>query len=73
MFFFLTSHQNVLTGSPIQAGAAYLPVTVFLGFAATISTDALRSRRYTPVIVAGALLAAGGSTPSHASPSTAIT
>jgi hypothetical protein len=29
--------QNVLHWSPIQAGAAYLPVTVFLGLAATIS------------------------------------
>jgi EmrB/QacA subfamily drug resistance transporter len=61
MFFFLTLYmQNVLHWSPIQAGAAYLPVTVFLGFAATISPMLFARVGTRPVIVAGALLAAGG-------------
>jgi EmrB/QacA subfamily drug resistance transporter len=61
MFFFLTLYmQNVLHWSPIQAGAAYLPVTVFLGLAATISPMLFARVGTRPVIVAGALLAAGG-------------
>jgi EmrB/QacA subfamily drug resistance transporter len=61
MFFFLTLYmQNVLHWSPIQAGAAYLPVTVFLGFAATISPILFARVGTRPVLVTGALLAAGG-------------
>ena len=61
MFFFLTLYmQNVLHWSPIQAGVAYLPVTVFLGLAATISPMLFARVGTRPVIVAGALLAAGG-------------
>jgi predicted MFS family arabinose efflux permease len=61
MFFFLTLYmQNVLHWSPIQAGAAYLPVTVFLGLAATISPMLFARVGTRPVIVTGALLAAGG-------------
>jgi EmrB/QacA subfamily drug resistance transporter len=60
MFFFLTLYmQNVLHWSPIQAGAAYLPVTAFLGFAATISPKLFARVGTRPVIVTGALLSAG--------------
>src|SRR5258708_14840891 len=61
MFFFPPlSMQTVLPWSPIQAGAAYLPVTVFLGLAATISPRLFARVGTRPVIVTGALLAAGG-------------
>jgi predicted MFS family arabinose efflux permease len=60
MFFFLTLYmQNVLHWSPIQAGAAYLPVTAGLGFAASISPKLFARVGTRPVIVAGALLSAG--------------
>ena len=39
MFFFITLYmQNVLGFSPIDAGLAYLPVTIGVGIAAGIST-----------------------------------
>jgi len=61
MFFFLTLYmQNVLHWSPIRAGAAYLPVTAFLGVAATISPKLFARVGTRPVIVAGALLSTGG-------------
>jgi len=60
MFFFLTLYmQNVLHWSPIQAGAAYLPVTAGLGFAASVSPKLFARLGTRPVIVAGALLSAG--------------
>jgi EmrB/QacA subfamily drug resistance transporter len=61
MFFFLTLYmQTVLHWSPIQAGAAYLPVTAFLAVAATISPKLFARVGTRPVIVAGALLSTGG-------------
>jgi EmrB/QacA subfamily drug resistance transporter len=61
MFFFLTLYmQNVLHWSPIQAGAAYLPVTVFLGLAASISPRLFARVGTRPVLVGGALLSAAG-------------
>jgi MFS family permease len=61
MFFFLTLYmQNVLGYSPIQTGAAYLPVTVGVGIAAGITSQLLPRLGTRPVIVAGALIAAGG-------------
>jgi EmrB/QacA subfamily drug resistance transporter len=61
MFFFLTLYmQNILHWSPIEAGAAYLPVTAGLGFAAGLSPKLFARVGTRPVIVAGALLAAGG-------------
>ena len=60
MFFFLTLYmQNVLHWSPIQAGAAYLPVTAGLGFAAAMSPKLFARLGTRPVIVGGALLSAG--------------
>jgi EmrB/QacA subfamily drug resistance transporter len=61
MFFFLTLYmQEVLGFSPIQAGAAYLPVTVCLAVAAGVSSQLFTRIGTRPVIVAGALLSAGG-------------
>jgi EmrB/QacA subfamily drug resistance transporter len=61
MFFFLTLYmQTVLHWSPIQAGAAYLPVTAFLGVAATVSPKLFARVGTRPVIIAGALLSTGG-------------
>jgi EmrB/QacA subfamily drug resistance transporter len=61
MFFFLTLYmQTVLHWSPIQAGAAYLPVTAFLGVAATVSPKLFARVGTRPVLVAGALLSTGG-------------
>jgi EmrB/QacA subfamily drug resistance transporter len=60
MFFFLTLYmQNVLRWSPIEAGAAYLPVTAGLAFAATLAPRLFARAGTRPVIVAGALLSAG--------------
>jgi EmrB/QacA subfamily drug resistance transporter len=61
MFFFLTLYmQEVLRFSPIQAGAAYLPVTVCLALASGVSSQLFSRIGTRPVIVAGALLSAGG-------------
>ena len=59
MFFFLTLYmQNVLRYSPIRAGAAYLPVTVGIGIAATVSAKLFVRIGTKPVIVTGSALAA---------------
>jgi EmrB/QacA subfamily drug resistance transporter len=61
MFFFLTLYmQNVLGYSPIQAGAAYLPLTFGVGIAAGVSSQLLARTGTRPVIVTGSLIAAGG-------------
>jgi EmrB/QacA subfamily drug resistance transporter len=61
MFFFLTLYmQNVLHWSPIEAGAAYLPVTVFLGIAASLSPQLFARVGTRPVLVVGALLSTAG-------------
>jgi EmrB/QacA subfamily drug resistance transporter len=61
MFFFLTLYmQNVLGYSPIQTGAAYLPLTFAVGVAAGISSQLLPRIGTRPVIVAGALIGSGG-------------
>ena len=61
MFFFLTLYmQEVLGFSPIQAGAAYLPVTACLAVASGVSSQLFARIGTRPVIVAGALLSAGG-------------
>jgi EmrB/QacA subfamily drug resistance transporter len=61
MFFFLTLYmQNVLHYSPIQAGAAYLPLT-FAVIVSAGATGPLLTRVGTrSAIVTGALLTAGG-------------
>jgi EmrB/QacA subfamily drug resistance transporter len=61
MFFFLTLYmQNVLGYSPIQTGAAYLPLTFGVGVAAGITSQLLSRVGTRPLIVAGSLIAAGG-------------
>jgi EmrB/QacA subfamily drug resistance transporter len=61
MFFFLTLYmQEVLHFSPIQAGAAYLPVTACLAIASGVSSQLFARIGTRPVIVAGALISAGG-------------
>jgi MFS family permease len=61
MFFFLTLYmQNVLGYSPIQTGAAYLPLTFGVGISAGVSSQLIARIGTRPVIVVGALAAAGG-------------
>ena len=61
MFFFLTLYmQEVLHFSPIQAGAAYLPVTACLAVASGVASQLFTRIGTRPVIVAGALLSAAG-------------
>jgi MFS family permease len=52
--------QGVLGYSQIQAGAAYLPLTVGVGIAAGVASQLLSRTGTRPVIVTGALLAALG-------------
>jgi EmrB/QacA subfamily drug resistance transporter len=61
MFFFLTLYmQNVLGYSPLQTGAAYLPLTVGVAVSAGISSQLLLKVGARPMIVGGALVVAGG-------------
>ncbi len=61
MFFFLTLYmQNVLGYSAIQTGAAYLPLCFAVGISAGISSQLLSRIGTRPVIIAGAVIAAGG-------------
>jgi EmrB/QacA subfamily drug resistance transporter len=61
MFFFLTLYmQNVLGFSPLQTGAAYLPLCVGVGIAAGISGQLITRLGTRPVVVAGCLIASGG-------------
>jgi EmrB/QacA subfamily drug resistance transporter len=61
MFFFLTLYmQNVLGYSAIQTGAAYLPLTFAVAIAAGATSQLIPRIGTRPVIVAGALIGAGG-------------
>jgi len=61
MFFFLTLYmQSVLHYSPIQTGTAYLPLTGGVIIAAGIASQLFSRIGTKPVIVAGALIEAGG-------------
>jgi predicted MFS family arabinose efflux permease len=61
MFYFLTLYmQNVLGYSPVEAGAAYLPLTFAVGISSGIGAKLLTRLGSRPVIVAGALIAAAG-------------
>ena len=61
MFFFLTLYmQNVLGYSQIKTGLSYLPLCFGVGIAAGIASQLLARVGTKPVMVAGALLAAGG-------------
>jgi EmrB/QacA subfamily drug resistance transporter len=61
LFFFVTLYmQNVLHLTPIEAGAAYLPVTAAVGMSAGIATNLVARIGARPIIMAGTLLGAGG-------------
>jgi len=61
MFFFLTLYmQTVLGYSPIQAGAAYLPLTVGVIVAAGIASQLFERIGTKPVITVGGIVGAGG-------------
>jgi EmrB/QacA subfamily drug resistance transporter len=61
MFFFLTLYmQTVLHYSPIQTGLAYLPLTGGFIIAASISSQLFARIGTKPVILVGAVVAAGG-------------
>jgi EmrB/QacA subfamily drug resistance transporter len=61
LFFFITLYmQTVLHMSPIEAGAAYIPVTVGVGISSGISTQLLPRIGSRPLIVAGTLIGAVG-------------
>jgi EmrB/QacA subfamily drug resistance transporter len=60
MFFFITLYmQNVLGYSQIQAGSAYVPVTLGVGISAGLASKLFPRTGTRPVIVGGSLLAAG--------------
>jgi EmrB/QacA subfamily drug resistance transporter len=61
LFFFITLYmQDVLGLSPMQAGAAYIPVTIAVGISSGVSTKLLPRVGSRPLIVAGALVGAAG-------------
>jgi hypothetical protein len=61
LFFFITLYmQSVLHMSPIEAGAAYIPVTIGVGISSGISTQLLPRVGSRPLIVAGTLTGAAG-------------
>jgi EmrB/QacA subfamily drug resistance transporter len=61
MFFFITLYmQNVLGFSQLQSGLSLVPVSVGIGFGSTVATKMFVRAGTRPIIVTGALLAAGG-------------
>jgi EmrB/QacA subfamily drug resistance transporter len=61
MFFFVTLYmQNVLHFSPTRAGVSYIPVTVGVAISAGVCSKLFARIGTRPIMVAGALLAAGG-------------
>src|SRR5207248_11278882 len=61
LFFFVTLYmQNVLGYSAIQTGLAYLPLCFAIGIAAGASSQLITRVGTRPLIVGGALIAAGG-------------
>jgi MFS family permease len=60
-FFFITLYmQNVLGFSPTRAGLAYVPVAAMVAVAAGVGTVAIPRTGTRPLMVGGALIAAGG-------------
>jgi EmrB/QacA subfamily drug resistance transporter len=61
MFFFVTLYmQNVLGYSQLRSGLSYVPVSVGIGVGSTAATKMFVRTGTRPIIVSGALLAAGG-------------
>jgi EmrB/QacA subfamily drug resistance transporter len=60
MFFFITLYmQNVLGYSALQAGSAYLPVTLGVAVSSGIASQLFSRVGTRPIIVTGALISAG--------------
>jgi EmrB/QacA subfamily drug resistance transporter len=60
MFFFITLYmQNVLGFSQLQAGSAYVPVTLMVAVSAGVASNLFARVGTRPIIVTGALIAAG--------------
>jgi predicted MFS family arabinose efflux permease len=73
MFFFVTLYmQSVLGFSPIEAGAAYVPVTIGVGMATGIATKLLPRTGSRPIMIAGALVGGLASTTCPGSRCTAV-
>jgi len=61
MFFYATLYmQEILRYSPLQAGAAYLPITAGFAVAGGIASQLVTRIGTRPVVVAGCLIAAAG-------------
>ncbi len=61
VFFFITLYmQNVLGFSALRAGSAYVPVAIMVGITAGAGSGLIPRIGTRPLIVAGALIAAGG-------------
>ncbi|HEX4291253.1 MAG TPA: MFS transporter, partial [Trebonia sp.] len=61
MFFFVTLYmQNVLGFTQLEAGLAYVPVSVGIGVGSTMATKMFMRTGTRPIIVGGSLLSAGG-------------
>src|SRR5580704_12375712 len=61
MFFFVTLYmQDVLGFSQLRSGLSYVPVSVGIGVGSTVATKMFVRTGTRPIIVSGALLAAGG-------------
>ena len=61
VFFFITLYmQNVLGFSAVRAGSAYVPVALMVAISAGIGTGLIPRVGSRPLMVAGALIAAGG-------------
>jgi EmrB/QacA subfamily drug resistance transporter len=61
LFFFITLYmQSVLHMSPIEAGAAYVPVTIGVGISSGISTQLMPRVGSRRLVVAGTLIGAAG-------------
>jgi EmrB/QacA subfamily drug resistance transporter len=61
MFFLMTLYmQNVLGWSQLQAGSAYLPATAGVAISSGIASQLFHRLGTRPIIVAGALIGAGG-------------
>jgi EmrB/QacA subfamily drug resistance transporter len=61
VFFFITLYmQNVLGFSPLRAGSAYVPVALMVAISAGIGTVLIPRTGSRPLMVAGALISAGG-------------
>jgi Na+/melibiose symporter-like transporter len=61
VFFFLTLYmQNVLGYSPIQTGLAWLPLCFVIAVSSAVSSQLLSHLGTRPVMIVGAIIAAGG-------------